>query len=72
MLDLDVDVLGLVVTSAQLLADADWGIRAAAVEALGRLDEDVGRLALEGALRVEKHPFVRERIQISLQSPGAR
>ncbi len=57
---------------ARLLADADWGIRAAAAEALGRLDEDVGRLALEGALRVEKHPFVRERIQISLQSPGAR
>ena len=56
----------------QLLADDDWGVRAAAAEALGRLDEDVGRSALEEALRVERHPFVRERIQISLQSPGAR
>jgi HEAT repeat protein len=59
-------------TLARLLADDDWGIRAAAAEALGRLDTDVSRPALEEALRVEKHPFVRERIQISLQSSGAR
>ena len=59
-------------TLTQLLADGDWGILAAAAEALGRLEANVRRSALGGALRVEEHPFVRERIEISLQSRGDR
>ena len=49
-----------------VLRGRDWSLRAAAAEALGLLGTGDGAEALGEALRRERHPFVRERIRLSL------